>query len=295
MSARKNKVTMPGAGSTRDWCSGDIFGILFAAMSVYLDLTREFNAGALRAILSSGQAVVLHRLAVMSKDGDWILREEETALDHILGALERRRARYRFGAPLDVRWMRGGWSSHFEFRQEPLRIRADFVTRPPRLAPDDLAALWLEQAASTIPVVDPRRLAELKKTNREKDYPVIGELARMLKDPRQQLLLSRSARDLTALAQTHPGLLRELVPARPVLAAARMSVEALEAALDAERRDLVHANERRLRRYGEAAEAWTLRWRDIQPEIESLPLRQAHAVVVANAAGVLPFEPPEAS
>jgi hypothetical protein len=38
-------------------------------MSIYLTLTREFNEGALRAILSSGQAVVLHRLAVMSTAG----------------------------------------------------------------------------------------------------------------------------------------------------------------------------------------------------------------------------------
>ena len=64
-------------------------------MSVYLALTREFNEGALRAILSSGQAVVLHRLAVMSKDGHWILRESEDALAHVLGVLERHGARYR--------------------------------------------------------------------------------------------------------------------------------------------------------------------------------------------------------
>jgi hypothetical protein len=32
-------------------------------MSIYLALTNAFNGGALRAILSSGQAVVLHRLA----------------------------------------------------------------------------------------------------------------------------------------------------------------------------------------------------------------------------------------
>jgi hypothetical protein len=32
-------------------------------MSVYVDLTREFNRGGLRVILSSGQAVVFHRLA----------------------------------------------------------------------------------------------------------------------------------------------------------------------------------------------------------------------------------------
>jgi hypothetical protein len=268
--------------------------MLSLSMSIYLDLTREFNAGALRAILSSGQAAVLHRLAVMSKDGDWILRETEAVLDHVLGVLERRAARYRFGAPLDVRWMRGGWSSHFEFREGPLRVRTDFVTRPPRLPPNDLAALWREQSSCAIPVVDPRRLAELKKTNREKDYPIIGELARMLEDPRQQILLSRSARDLAAQAQAHPELIRELIPERPLLAAVRGSVEALEAALDAERRDLIHANERRLQRYVEAAEAWTSRWPGIQAEFGTMPLRQAHAVVVARAEGVLPFEPPEA-
>jgi hypothetical protein len=38
----------------------------------YLDLTEELNRGRLRALLSSGQAAVVHRLAVMSKDGDWI-------------------------------------------------------------------------------------------------------------------------------------------------------------------------------------------------------------------------------
>jgi hypothetical protein len=52
--------------------------------SIYVRLTAEFNAGRLRAIISSGQAVVLHRLAIMSKDGDWILREDEEATRHVL-------------------------------------------------------------------------------------------------------------------------------------------------------------------------------------------------------------------
>ena len=111
-------------------------------MNIYVDLTREFNATALNAILSSGQAVVLHRLAVMSKDGDWILRERESALEHVLAVLAAHKAVYRFGAPLDLRWMRGGWSAHLEFRHGPLRIRTDFVTRPPRLAPEALDELW---------------------------------------------------------------------------------------------------------------------------------------------------------
>lgn len=81
-------------------------------MNVYVDLTREFNSGRLRAVICSGPAVVLHRLAIMSKDGDWILREDSRDLDHVLDVLERHGARYRFGAPLDVRWMAGGWSAH---------------------------------------------------------------------------------------------------------------------------------------------------------------------------------------
>lgn len=78
----------------------------------YVALTRAFNEGRLRALLSSGQAVVLHRLAVASKDGDWILREDTEATAHVLGVLAAHGARYRFGAPLDPRWLAGGWSSH---------------------------------------------------------------------------------------------------------------------------------------------------------------------------------------
>lgn len=37
-------------------------------MNIYVDLTQEFNDGMLRAVLSSGQAVVLHRPAVMNHE-----------------------------------------------------------------------------------------------------------------------------------------------------------------------------------------------------------------------------------
>ncbi|HSS76115.1 MAG TPA: hypothetical protein VLV54_05155 [Thermoanaerobaculia bacterium] len=77
----------------------------------YLELTEEFNRGRLRALLSSGQAVVVHRLAVMSKDGDWILREDTEAVEHVLKVLALKGAYYRFGAPLDLRWLGGGWTN----------------------------------------------------------------------------------------------------------------------------------------------------------------------------------------
>lgn len=132
-------------------------------MNVYTDLTAQYNAKGLRAILSSGQAVVLHRLAIMSKDGDWIVKEEDEALNHILGVLDRNGARYRFGAPLDKRWLCGGWSSHFEFHRDLLRIRTDFVSRPPRISPDRLRQIWVEQESRQMPFVDLADLADSRK------------------------------------------------------------------------------------------------------------------------------------
>ena len=108
-------------------------------MLIYLDLTREFNARRLRTSLCSDQAVVLLRLAIASKDGDWILREDQEALDHVLAVLEQHGARYRFCAPLDLRWLRNGWSSHFEFQHGGMRVRTDFFVV-------GLAERWLPTA-----------------------------------------------------------------------------------------------------------------------------------------------------
>lgn len=255
----------------------------------YLELTRDFNRGRLRAVLSSGQAVVVHRLAIMSKDGDWILRQEDEALEHVLGVLSERRSRYRFGAPLDRRWLAGGWSAHLEHRPEGFRLRTDFVTRPPRISPEDLDRIWRKAVDLEIPVVDPEPLAELKKTNREKDYAVIGELARRMRTPRSRLLYSRSARDLVRLAGEHPETLRELAGERPVLDKVADGRDELERALDAERRVLMRRNEQRLARYAEAAQPWSQLWPEVAAQLAGRPLPEAHRIMVTRAAGVLPF------
>jgi hypothetical protein len=257
-------------------------------VNVYVELTDEFNRGRIRAVISSGQAVVVHRLAIMSKDGDWILREDEEATSHVLGVLDARGAAYRFGAPLDVRWLRGGWSAHLEYRTGALRIRTDFVTRPPRLSLAALQAAWRDGEQRIPPVIGIAPLAELKKTNREKDYAVIGELARRVSDLAGQLRLSRSARDLLRLAEAHPAEWMMARADRPALDAANGGLAALEAALDAERRELMHANERRLQRYREAARDWAAAWPSVARAVAHLPLREAHPIITARAEGVLP-------
>jgi len=257
----------------------------------YLELTEEFNRGRLRVLLSSGQAVVVHRLAIMSKDGDWILREDTEAVGHTLEVLSRHGARYRFGAPLDLRWLAGGWSSHFEFRRGALRLRTDFVSRPPRITADQLARMWENAEATGNEVVEPAPLAAMKLTNREKDYAVVGELARLMTDPRSQLLYSRSSRDLIKLAEEHPAALAATIPHRPLLAHVAEGQEILEVALDRERRELIHANEERLARYQAAAEDWAKIWPEVQRQIGNHSLMDAHRLVTSRAEGVLPFGP----
>lgn len=257
--------------------------------NIYLQLTREFNEDGPTAILSSGQAVVMHGLAVMSKDGDWILKEHETAASHVLRVLASRGATYRFGAPLDLRWLRGGWSAHFQFRHERLRVRADFVTRPPRVDPARLERMWQEVGDALLPVVPLPELAALKMTNRERDYAVIGELARLMTDPADELLYSRSARDLVRLAERHPALVAKLTPRRPLLGHMAGDIAALEVALDAERRRLMRANEQRLQAYLTAAEAWAAAWPSVAAAVDARPLEEAHEMMVSQATGVLPF------
>ncbi len=258
----------------------------------YLELTEAYNRGRLRALISSGQAVVVHRLAVMSKDGDWVLREDTEATSHVLEVLGGRGAHYRFGAPLDPRWLAGGWSSHFELSEGGLRLRTDFVSRPPRLSRQQLDQIWLQAEPAGPDVVPLEPLTLLKMTRREKDYAVIGELARRMDDPRSQLLYSRSSRDLIGLAREHPETLAEVLPRRPLLARVAEGREALDEALDRERRTLMRSDEERLARYRHASAAWASLWPGLDRETAHLPLAEAHRIITARAEGVLPFEPP---
>ncbi|MGB6222088.1 hypothetical protein [Haloferula sp.] len=259
--------------------------------NIYLALTREFNDGETRAIISSGQAVVLHRLAIMSKDGDWIVREHPADLDFILTVLESRNARYRFGAPLDARWLAGGWSSHLEFMADGIRVRCDFFSRPPRLSDEQLAQLWATHSGQQIPFLEIEALLMVKQTQREKDYAVIGELARKL-PPEVQVLHSRSARDLIAAASETPDLVRGLESQRPLLLHALLkNRDTLEEALDKERRQLMRADENRLAAFSAASATWRTVWPALQPSLTGMPLKKAHALILQAAEDELPFHP----
>ncbi len=186
-----------------------------------------------------------------------------------------------------------GWSSHLEFAASGLRVRTDFVSRPPRIGPADLERIWRQSEKSDPAVVSIPDLIEIKKTNREKDYAVIGELARRLDDAGAALRQSRSARDIIALAQAHPDLVTAAQADRPALLALPEGEDGLAAALDAERRSLIRRNEQRLGRYLAAAQGFRQSWIALERNLAGLPLLQAHPRLVEAASRLLPEQVPE--
>ena len=154
----------------------------------YFAFTDACNAEGVQIILASGQACVWYRLTLASKDGDWLIRESDAACAVVLNQLATLGARYRLGAPLHPRWLQAGWSSHFEATDPSgLRLRFDFVSRPPRIISERLAQIWQESESGLPAVVQPLDLVKLKRTMRLKDYPFIGALAHVVGDPLSQL------------------------------------------------------------------------------------------------------------
>jgi len=255
--------------------------------NLYFELTEEFNAEGVIAVLASGQAVVYYQLAIMSKDGDWILRETPEACRRALAVLERHGARYRPSAPLDVRWLAGGWSSHFEFADpEGRRIRCDFVTRPPRVAPEELIGLFTPQEpVDSLNVVGLEPLIRMKQTQRAKDYPVIGELARLL-PPEREIELTTDPDRILALASDY-GRGSRRSPVRAALAGGLREAVVVELARESDH--LQQQDRARLEAFKRAGQPYV---REFQAaNLGALALPEAHQRACELAKRSLPRYP----
>ncbi|MBI2188575.1 MAG: hypothetical protein HYU37_15865 [Acidobacteria bacterium] len=250
--------------------------------NIYFALTEAFNREAPTVALASGQAVVFYRIAIMSKDGDWVIRETSDACERVLRELEARGAHSRLGAPLDVRWLAGGWSSHFEFFDERRRrIRCDFVSRPPRVPSASLEALFAGAGERRLIAVDPESLILMKQTQRAKDYAVIGELAALL-PPEREIALTTDPDRILALAAAGVASDRPAVRAAGSGAGRRAVVTAL-----AEETDMLQQRDAaRLAAYDEAAAQYNAECRTLR--LAEMPLPIAHARLCEIAERRLP-------
>jgi hypothetical protein len=255
--------------------------------NIYFELTEAFNAKEPVVALASGQAVVFYRVAIMSKDGDWVIRETAEACATVVQELDGRGAHYRPGAPLDVRWLSGGWSSHFEFPDDrQRRVRCDFLSRPPRVSRAAVDRIFARVSGSSrMVVVDLDALIAMKRTQRAKDYAVIGELATLL-PPEREIEATTDPDRIIALAPTFGGSSQ-----RPVarLASAGADRHAVVLALAEEIDGQQQADRHRMAIYAAAARPYLEECR--AAGIGAIPLREAHDLMLDIAERLLPPAP----
>ncbi|HMO18167.1 MAG TPA: hypothetical protein PKA63_08290 [Oligoflexia bacterium] len=259
----------------------------------YHKITQLFNKEKVRVIIASGQAVVLHNLAIMSKDCDWIIREDNESFEYVLHALSTLNAKYRFGAPLSLDWHKEGWSSHFEIYEGEFRLRLDFFSRPPRISHQELLLLWDNYLLkNNLPYIDKKLLIKQKLTDRLKDYAVIGEIVRTINDEMLILQFSQSASDILKTINNNEELIKKLIAIRPVMSSVNFNSQEIELeirlAIEKERYELMKENLRRIESYRKAAKNWSLMWPTICNTINTLNLLEAHKLIVSKANDILP-------
>lgn len=131
--------------------------------------------------------------------------------------------------PLEGRWHRGGWTSHFEWRTEPKVTTLDVFGRAVRQTipwEHELSGLY---AGMNV-------VAEMKRTNRDKDWPFITSLGTEMlrqRDPRGWLHLF-DADEFRDLREEYP-VPEHIMAARPLLRLALEGDAKLGTALFAER------------------------------------------------------------
>ena len=200
------------------------------SMSAPLDFLKIFM-GKLREAdipfaLTSGMACVHYGLQQNTKDSDWIIPAEalerlRELLTKLEGELPPWRISYRhiFGAPLDAEYMQHGWTSHLSIWDGAASVehKVDLFSKPPRVRPEEIEADadgWVTRHV----------VALMKRTDRDKDWPIVQGLGQQLWERNSRFCL---------LHLTAPGPLQDAWRAAPREVRAEM----------ARRRPLLHALE----------------------------------------------------
>lgn len=144
----------------------------------YEGLVRTLRDRGVVCAITSGLACVHYGISETTQDCDLLCHPGSfSALLKLLEeiAISGVACNYRgnISPPLDSRWHRGGWTSHFEWRTEPQMVTLDVfghAIRESRPWPEDLIGLYA--GAQTV--------AEMKRTNRDKDWAFLTALGKRM-------------------------------------------------------------------------------------------------------------------
>jgi hypothetical protein len=276
-------------------------------MSAPLDFLKIFAAQLRQAAISfaitSGMACVHYGLQQITKDSDWIIPAEDldrlrALFTRLEGELPPWRISYRqiCGAPLAADFMAHGWTSHLSVWDSAGSVehKVDIFSKPPRVRSDELIADadgWASQHV----------VAQMKKTDRDKDWPIVDKLGEQLWDGRKAegLLHLMDCDTLVAAWQMAAPEIRERMAARRPLLRALAFLPALER-LRLERLFLLErlvwerVNAQRHSRFTRPWRQFYRNWREeygwVWPTAEPFPQQHERLVAAARAHG-LPKDP----
>lgn len=249
---------------------------------------RVRSQGAVCAI-TSGMACVRFGVAVATKDCDVLCLPDNAAIffDTLVATqLGDASCRYRghMTAPLDARWLRGGWTAHFMWGGESSDARLDVFGVAPRAS-----AAWDAEMQGLY--VGLHTVAEMKRTDREKDWPFATGLgAKLLRSGDLRGWLHIFDHDLLVELADRVPLPPEVVTRRPVLRLLESRNPVLEVALKAEVEFWSRLDKRRLQIYRNASRAYTSAVK-ADPGSDGLDLRGQHQVRVEHALRLLAMNP----
>lgn len=199
----------------------------------YEGLVTRARSRGIACAITSGMACVAYGVSEATKDCDLLCIPNSSS--ELLGLLSEttlggRLPSYRgnLTPPLDARWIRGGWTSHFVWPPAGSGAYLDVFGVAPRGS-----SPWESEVRGFY--ASPHTVAEMKRTNRDKDWPFVTALgARMIEanDVRGWLHIydEELLRGFGDLTKQHANLIRM----RPVLGLAAKDDPRLRAALRAE-------------------------------------------------------------
>lgn len=201
--------------------------------SFFSGLVATAQSRGITCAITSGMACVHFGVAATTKDCDVLCdvnKAEEFRMLIAGTTLRDLLPNYRgnISPPLDARWLCGGWTAHFTWKTKPEETCLDVFGLAPRGSTP-----WEKELAGIY--ASHHTVAEMKLTNREKDWPFVTALGiKMLKanDVRGCLHLY-SPDALTNAVRSHE-IPPWMLDARPALRLALQGDERLEGALHAE-------------------------------------------------------------
>ncbi|MEQ2009704.1 MAG: hypothetical protein ABMA26_23210 [Limisphaerales bacterium] len=255
----------------------------------YLDLVGRLRESGVLCAITSGLACVHYRIAETTKDCDLLCHPEGFAkLLDVLATIEVSGYpcdyRGNLSPPLDARWHAGGWTSHFTWGRGPGAVTLDVFGRALRGSvpwENELAGLFANQHI----------VAEMKRTDRDKDWPFITSLGVQLLhagDPRGWLHLYEEDTVRTMLGE-YP-CPADMVARRPALNFAVSQDARLRGALLVERLFWEHLDALRIRLLQAALRPYNTAVRRALREA-SPSLRESHAIRLNCAEQTLAVNP----